>query len=201
MAVVCAIDVGIINMAHCVLRWPEKPRACRKEPLAVARAALGNAEVVAWESVTINTTGRKASCLDLATLLDLVTGYVRRHQALFMQCNYVVIEQQPAAKMRNLAVALYVLIRQAAPEARVGLQAASKKLDWGQEFSVPGCDLRTYGGRKKAAVALTRALLGEHGKLLAHAQDFEKCRKKDDLGDAFLHALACSVLCPPRANA
>jgi hypothetical protein len=74
-----------------------------------------------------------------------------------------------------------------------------RKLSWGPELKLilPKLDVCSYRGRKRAAIELTRFLLGEQTGLTAAAAVFETCKKKDDLGDAFLHALACCVLGPP----
>lgn len=199
--VVAAIDVGILNMAHCVLRWPEAPRQRRLRPLQAARGLLGGAEILAWQTTELDGGARRATSLPLASLLELVFGYVRLHESTFALCDVIVIEQQPAARMRNLSVALYVLLRGVAPSARIALQAAKYKLAWGGELStlVPRCDLSLYRGRKKAAVDLTRALLSEHSHFQEASRSFDACRKKDDLGDAFLHALACCTICPAPA--
>jgi hypothetical protein len=198
---VAAIDVGIANMAHCVLRWPKEPRRHRRRPLQAVRDSLAEAQVVAWKvSALQDGSGhRRPSALQLPTLLELVGSFVALHESDFAACDAIVIEQQPAAKMRNLAVALYVLLRRVAPHAHVVLQAAKHKLSWGAELLsfVPGSEIATYRGRKRTATELTRKLLDEHACLRTAAQGFARCRKKDDLSDAFLHALAYCVVCAP----
>jgi hypothetical protein len=205
MARVAAIDVGLRTMAHCVLSWPgDVPRAAAG--LNRARAALaGSAAVVDWGVESLIAANRKARAHSLSEQLDLVAAYVRRHAALFATCQHVVIEQQPAARMRNLAVALYCCLRREAPDAVVIFQPAAKKLDWGPALFelLPGTSwgtLRTYAGRKKAAVLLTWALLREEGeaRFVDARGAFAATRKRDDLADCFLHALArgCQLRVP-----
>ena len=91
--------------------------------------------------------------------------------------------------MREVAACLFGLARRAArPEAAVLLQPARRKLEQAPPDAPEACrDRSSYAARKRAAVALTRHLLADRPEWL---RALDAARKKDDLADSFLHAVA-----------
>jgi hypothetical protein len=95
--------------------------------------------------------------------------------------------------MKSLSACFYASLRCLFPKARVLFQSASLKLNFADVASFleqqPSCPLATYAQRKKTAVSITKKLVS--GPLPPRlAVIFAKSKKKDDLSDALLHALA-----------
>lgn len=194
---ILAIDVGIANMAHCLASFPELAReGTRRAAGAVelARSLLGDTRILAWDRVAIG----RSSGATTAELIDMTLVYFRRHRELFLSCDEAVIEQQPAARMRNVAVALFSLLR--AEGVNVRFQAAAQKLAFGAAdmaafLGGESVDTGGYRKRKDLGERLARRFLGEHDHLICDLQRFVLEKKRDDLADCFLHCLArrCSL--------
>ena len=190
---VLAIDVGIANMAHCLISFPERGGARAEQRLAaspvdLARGVLAESSIVSWSRVSIGR-GRGATT---AEIIDMALTYFRRHREIFLSCDEAVIEQQPAARMRNVAVTLFALLRAEGVDVR--FQSASQKLAFGADVArflgEETVDSGQYRQRKLLGERLTRRFLGEHDHMIGHLQHFVAERKRDDLADSFLHCLA-----------
>jgi hypothetical protein len=195
---VVAIDVGIKNMAVCVVRFPAGADAEEAPPntLEWAKAHLKNAEVVLWEVGALLTGARPC----FADEIDAVVVWALARTQFFENATCVVIEQQMAPKMRCLSAALFASLRAVAPLARFVFQRSTFKLLWADlALCVPGASIDTYCERKWAAEGAVRFLLdlpavvrGSRTRTQAQpdADVFLSSKKKDDLADALLHVLA-----------
>jgi hypothetical protein len=158
------------------------------KPIATAKQMLQTCTLENWEVCCIASPTCKVRSLSVTQIIDMAIAYVQKYKALFESCDVVVIEQQPKPKMMNVAVAIYSTLRCINPSAIIVFQNPIKKLAWGSEMQ--GVDLSTYYKRKKGAVTLTKDLLVD----CAHQDIFDTSKKKDDLADSFLHALAYCIL-------
>ena len=200
---ICAVDIGIVNMATCVLACGNPgSSSC---PLERCQELLKGSEIVSWSVEDIRSgSARAVRTLSTAQVIEMTSEYVTRHSELLATCDVIVIEQQPAAKMRNASIALYCFIRSALKNTHVAFQPACRKLDWGcnlRQF-LPSADTTTKSRRKSTATCLVDALLRACGDSKTQAlETFRKHRKKDDMADALLHALACVVRPPAPSRA
>jgi hypothetical protein len=190
---VLALDIGISNMAHCIVAFPERgaarsERVAATEPLKLARALLGESTIVEWKRSSIGCS-RGATTADL---VDMALVYYRRNRSAFLGCDEAVIEQQPAARMRNIAVAIFALLRADGITAR--FQGASQKLAFGAQamsaYLGESADARHYRSRKRLGEQLVRRLITEHDRHVDELRLFVCEKKRDDLADCLLHCLA-----------
>lgn len=185
-----AIDIGIQTMSMAVLDTP-MPSPKTGTHMERVLELLRSAHVESWTTSSLSVATRAS----LPTLLDATTAWCRDNSEAFARANLVVIENQPARKMQSISVAIYTMARSLCPpSARVFFQSPLCKLRWdGLQAYLPQARLDTYWFRKKTAVLLSVKLLGDAGRNL-DADFILGHKKKDDLADALLHALA--ALCP-----
>jgi len=160
-----------------------------KPVLSKARAFLHGAEVQGWFVENLSLKARAGGQDVLAAVVD----YCLAKRSFFAAADVVIIEQQPKAAMRAVAAGLYAAAKLLAREdAAIKLQSPVLKLAWGdlETFCDSGLSsecLSSYAGRKKASVLVAAKLVEDvaslAGILAAH-------KKKDDLSDAMLQALA-----------
>jgi hypothetical protein len=165
--VVIGIDVGPKNMAWCMLWWGA--------PKSDAEAV--EVRVLQWDCCA-------AAVGDQAVdRLASLAQWFRRHDE-WARVHRWVIEQQTPRSPGNYALshALCAMIKLAHPEASVVMQPAPTKF---KAFKVALGG--TWRKRKSMGVTLCRALLGLWG---LDAGPLDAARKKDDLADACLIALA-----------
>jgi hypothetical protein len=181
--IVVAIDVGLRNMSWCVCAGPE---GLEPEELAA------KLRLISW---TTEALPLPAGPWRVAEALRAVVEHAADKEQFLERADVIVIEQQPVARMREVAACLFGLARRAArPETSVLLQSARCKLELFAPNAPEMCrDRSSYGARKRAAVALTRHLLKGRDDWLSL---FERAKKKDDLGDSFLHALTYLAIAP-----
>jgi len=205
---VLGIDIGIRNLAVCALDVEVTRGAGTDDDLGSAKIALQNAARLEWLFGELCASHQNANHCSHTSILDNMVEFVQTHSDLLCAWpQYVVIEAQPAARMKMLAGALYSLIRREAPNVKIVMQAARKKLVWRREELARANPLAlkqsTYTERKKAAVTLCTYLLlrdasssestGEGAVVLKAASVFQRTRKKDDAADSLLHALHFAV--------
>ena len=168
-------------MSICLLEVPiaKSQLAC---PLARAEQLLAMRGKLGWEHVSLCSATANANHCSHGALLNSIVAYVRERSDLFEWATDVVIEAQPAARMKIVAAGLFASVRFVNPGAKMCFQSAKRKLAWGMGLAEFG-DVSTYRGRKRAAVALLAKLLRCPEVLK------ELGSKKDDAADSFLHAL------------
>lgn len=200
---VVGIDIGIRNLAVCALEIPALSSSIDGAMMLTrARDAVSKAERVEWVFGELCDAKQNANRCSHTSILDRMVIFV--HEQASLLCEWpdcVVIEAQPAARMKMLAGALYALIRRMCPDLRIVMQAARKKLVWSAaelDATVPTARKQaTYGDRKKAAVALCSYLIsateGRNETTTRAEAVFRATRKKDDAADSFLHALHFAV--------
>lgn len=173
---VIAVDVGLRNMSWCVCAGPEG-----LEPQELA----ARLRLISWTTETLPLPAGARPADALRAVVEHVAG----KEELLRAADAVVIEQQPAARMREVAACLFGLARRAArPEALVLLQPSRRKLELVVQDAPELCgDRSSWAARKRAAVALTRHVLAERPEWLSV---LASAKKKDDMADSFLHAVA-----------
>jgi len=190
---VLSIDVGLVNCSYCLLETSRRDLsaslACLHQGLCEGSIALRELRLVSF--------GRKATSFH--ALCENVVQFVVGQQALLQAVDLCVIEMQMTAKMKAISSALYAALRCLQPSCSVRFQAASAKLSFPDlcSFSeaAPGAAAllggSSYSQRKRLAVLLSRKLLLQAPAVGdEHKQLFSSSKKKDDLSDALLHALA-----------
>ncbi len=192
---VLGVDIGARNLSLCTLELDFVRDKRRGSALARAREALKDARV-SWRVEDICPGAKNANRCAQATLLNGLVAFCEGEgAALLDEATHVVIEAQPAARMKMLAAALYALARRRPGTRVITFQAARRKLSvWGRELTtyLPEVRQGTYAERKRGAVALMLRLLRDAGHE-ERAEELERLRKKDDAADSFLHALAYAV--------
>ena len=167
-------------MAACVLACGNPgSSSC---PLERCKELLKTSEIVSWSVEDIRSgSARAVRTLSTGQVIEMTSEYVTRHSELLATCDVIVIEQQPAAKMRNASIALYCFIRSALKTTHVAFQPACRKLDWGcslRQF-LPSADTTTKSRRKSTARCLVDALLRACGDSKTQAlETFHKHKKR-----------------------
>lgn len=189
---VLSIDVGLVNCSYCLLET-----ARRDLPASLACLYQGLCEgSVLLRALGLVSFGRKAT--GFHTLCENVVQFVSGQQVLLETVDLCVIEMQMTAKMKAISSALYAALRCLRPSCTVLFQSASAKLSFPDlcSFLEPGpggpalLGSSSYSQRKRLAVLLARKLLQATAVCEEHKQLFLSSKKKDDLSDALLHALA-----------
>ena len=194
---VLAFDIGQNNFAYCALQ----ARSAEYSPCLVRfedSLKVGDLCVEAWRVLQVTSAKRPS----VQTVLDGVVQLVRDQLELIRSVDVVVIEQQMTRRMCVISACLFGAVRALAPAVQVYHQSASLKLGFGDLAAfLPGhsAALGTYCQRKQVAVKVARRLCGSAGD--EAERTFASSKKKDDLADSLLHALAAlAVRCtPPRA--
>ena len=195
---ICAFDIGVVNMAACVIdfaSWSGESSPC---PLATCQGLLKSSSVVHWSVQDIREGSKQAvRALSTSQVIEMTLAYIKRHAQTLSECDAIVIEQQPAAKMRHASIAVYCSVRSAVGDKTpIVFQPAYRKLDWGEGLRnfLPCANASTKARRKVTATRLAGALLRACGESKARElATFGAHKKKDDLADCFLHALAFAV--------
>lgn len=201
---IIGIDIGIRNLSFCLLEQANHVAARDAvngglRRLSTAIEILDNADVLDWEMFELCPGARNANHCSHSTILNGLIGVFQNNSSHFTWATDVVIEAQPAARMKMLAAAIYALVKNQYPATRVIFQPARTKLSyWGArelERYAPGeMQQSSYSQRKRAAVRLMTKLLSDSQKHSAKVEALSQLRKKDDLADSFLHALSFATL-------
>ena len=151
-----------------------------------AESILQNGTIVFWEVAAAISNNR---CI-LNKQLNCIVKFASERKEIIQSCDAIVIEQQPSAKMRNIAMCLYGICKCYNENAYIVFQPGYKKLAWSDLTTYcSNAKTTTYYDRKKTAISVCQSLISEvDRKILSNS------KKKDDLSDSLLHALkfACS---------
>jgi hypothetical protein len=182
---VLAIDVGLVNCSYCVL---ETSASCTPALHALhAQIASGAVSVERLELVKLGANKHAGA----AATYDHILSFLRARLLMLTSITLIVIETQMTARMKAIAAAFYVATKCLCPHAAVLFQSASAKLNFADlaNYCEAPAPLGTYAQRKRTAVLAAKKLMTacSHPDL---QQAFLKAKKKDDLADALLHALA-----------
>jgi len=182
---VLAVDVGIINCSCCVLdSTGECVPILQRLHNQLSDSSL-RIELLELFKLGANKNAGAASTFDNVVL------FLQSHKDDFDTADFVVIETQMTARMKAIAASFYTAARCLFPNAKVLFQSASAKLNFADlaAYSEIPVATATYAQRKKAAVVIAKKLTSAD---IAPdiRQTFLKAKKKDDLSDALLHALA-----------
>jgi hypothetical protein len=174
---VMAIDVGVRNLAYCI---------------------LSREEVVDWSVVDCIPTITNSKTVPVRRLRQGVIGVLDGllDALLGYELDLVAIEQQPTRNQRMVCLQHVIETWFALRMPEVKVECMSPRL----KLSLVDVDTQTYHDRKRAAVEETRRLFRERQWSLAF---FEGHRKKDDLADTFLmadYALQYGTKGPGRKN-
>lgn len=190
---VLAVDVGLVNCSYCVLEARGEEALVPVLARVHERFDAGGLELQQLDTVKLGANKHAAA----AATFDNVLAFLRGHAADFAEVDAVAIETQMSARMKAIAAAFYIAARCLFPRAAVLFQSASAKLNFADlaAYSDGVAASATYAQRKKTAVCVARKLLTARVPPELR-QAFLKAKKKDDLSDALLHALA--ALCTAR---
>ena len=190
---VVSIDPGTKNLAVCVLDYHNHHNHHNHHdhnhhnhvPAATAASAVPPPRIVSWTTTALDGSGPSGVAATVTRLFEAVPAPASTTE--------VVIEKQPPknAKMRTLQNYMEMLWTLRGAD-RVYVQDARLKLNWAATTPHwPSRDIPdwSYTVRKKLSVEVARAWLSAHSP--GEWQDlFESSKKKDDLADALLQALA-----------
>jgi hypothetical protein len=194
---ILSFDVGIVNLAYCVLETLPEPKILHWEIIELTKK--GNSF-----TAHITTSGIAELYLTLINCLD-----ERPH---LLQVDTVVIEKQPSfnPKMRIVAGCLqtYFYIRgvvdkQTEKIKSVEFFSPKNKLKC---YTGPELDIRSKNGKivkgkyaqtKKMGVAIARSKLEDYSEV-EMMKFFENSKKKDDLSDCYLQALTYTSFKVPK---
>jgi hypothetical protein len=181
---VLAIDVGLVNCSCCVAE-----ACCECLPVLGQLHELvdaGTLGIECLESVKLGTNKNATA----ASIFDNVIAFLQARTASFAEVDAIVIETQMSARMKAIAAAFYTAARCLFPRAAVLFQSATAKLNFADLVAYcEGAASATYAQRKKTSVAIAKKLLAANVRPEIK-QTFSAAKKKDDLSDALLHALA-----------
>jgi len=198
---VVGVDIGIRNLSVCLLEIQQGGGDHGQTLLERAISGLRGSGCLDWEVAELCPSTKNANRCAHSTILDGMVKFVRARRDLFQWATHVVIEAQPAARMKMISAALYALVRELRGEdARILFHPARRKLTaWGKPLLsyAPEVRQKTYSERKKGAVALMTRLLTDSETHAHTIAALARMRKKDDAADSFLHALSFAV-CLPR---
>ena len=199
--VVTSLDVGIRHMAICVLRYTVD--STEEGDSALERVSNRIVDVCNWEVTPLCQQDEKDG--NFTETCQRVSRYVHSRADFFRNSFAIVVEHQMAARMRCVAAALLGAIGIVAPGVPCSFQLSARKLAAWQE-EVPQDALKSYSGRKKAAILVVQKVLGlpevlPRGRARAHVMSssprwdamatfFLQSSKRDDLADAWLHNMA-----------
>ena len=183
-------DIGIKHLAHYLIniRQPEIGRQCQALDWASLQSLLPELGFKAWQVVSLcDPSVRNVRSLSDSALVTGVVAYFNANQDLFKSADTIVVEQQPAARMRVVASALLALAKTQKGQQllhNIVLQHASRKLDWGCGGAFAACKKSlSYSQRKRVAVQICQKMLDFHPSV------------QEAFCASFLHALRYA-LCP-----
>ena len=186
---ILSFDVGIVNLAYCIIESLPEPKIIHWEIIELAKR--GNTF-----SAHITTSGVSEIYLTLINQLD-----IRPH---LLNIDLVLIEKQPSfnPKMRIIAGCLqtYFYIRgvvdkKDTPIKSVEFFSPKHKLKC---YTGPEIDISSKNGKmvkgkyaqtKKMGVEIARRKLEEYNETREFTELFESSKKRDDLSDCYLQAL------------
>ena len=182
---VLAVDVGLVNCSYCFLY---STGSCIPV-LQCLHDQLSNSDIIIKELELVKLGANKNA--SAAATFDNVLVFMQSHADEFNTADVIVIETQMTARMKAIAASFYTASRCLFPNAMVQFQSASAKLNFADlaAYSEVPVSTATYTQRKKAAVVIARKLTSANIRPEIR-QAFLKAKKKDDLSDALLHALA-----------
>ena len=183
-----SFDVGIVNLAYCIIETLPEPNLLYWEIIALSER--GNSF-----SAHISTSGIADLYLNLINNLDQ-----RKH---LLETDVVLIEKQPSfnPKMRIIAGCLqtYFYIRGVVDREikikSVEFFSPKNKLKC---YTGPELDISSKNGKivkgkyaqtKKMGVLIAKSKLEEYNESVEFTTIFENSKKKDDLSDCYLQAL------------
>jgi len=182
---VLAIDVGLVNCSFCVL---ESKASC--VPVLQSLHDQLESKCISIEHLDLIKLGVNKHAA-AAAVFENVILFLQSHTAAFSPVDVIVIETQMTARMKAIAAAFYTTARCLFPEAKVFFQSATAKLNFADlaAYADAAVATSTYAQRKKASVTVAKRLTSANIRPDIR-QAFLKAKKKDDLSDALLHALA-----------
>jgi hypothetical protein len=182
---VLAVDVGLVNCSFCLL---EATVSC----VPVLQTLHDHLETngITIEDLDLIKLGANKHAAAAATF-DNVILFLQSHADAFASVDVIVIETQMTARMKAIAAAFYTTARCLFPQAKVLFQSATAKLNFSDltAYAESAISTSTYAQRKKASVSVAKKLTSTNIRPEIK-QAFLKAKKKDDLSDALLHALA-----------
>lgn len=182
---VLAVDVGLVNCSFCLL---ESTVSC----IPVLQSLHDQLEKkdITIEDLDLVKLGANKNATAAATFENVIL-FLQAHKDAFSLVDVIVIETQMTAKMKAIAAAFYATARCLFPQAKVLFQSATAKLNFADlsAYAEAPVSISTYTQRKKAAVVVAKKLTSADIRPTIR-QTFLKAKKKDDLSDALLHALA-----------
>jgi hypothetical protein len=161
--IILSFDVGIKNLAYCVLDLhPDKKT------------------ILAWEVYNVAGGGNPSRdlCLDLAASLD-------DRASSFKDVSAVLIERQPGKNRKAKSMEAYLHMYFVVKGKRVIVYDASRKLE-NEAYYEKG----SYYQRKKTAIRLAAEFLDKNPQSPEMIRMYTGSRKKDDLSDCLLQALS-----------
>ena len=186
---ILSFDVGIVNLAYCIIESQPEPKIVHWEIIELAKR--GNTF-----SAHIASSGIAELYLTLINELD--------NRPHLLDVDIVLIEKQPSfnPKMRIVAGCLqtYFYIRGVVdkttqPIKSVEFFSPKHKLKC---YTGPVLDISSKNGKlvkgkyaqtKKMGIAIAHAKLAEHNESATFVKFFESSKKRDDLSDCYLQAL------------
>jgi hypothetical protein len=196
---VFSIDPGTVHCGFCCLSLQHQTTRCPPS-LESLEGCLDRGDVVVhdWGLVQL-ASSRHATA---ASTYDKALEFLRRSDATLRDADLLVIETQMTSRMKCVSACFYTAARCLYPQLQVLFQSASCKLNFADlHLFIRDAAPASYASRKKAAVTAARRLADSPAFPPGLAQTFKKERKKDDLADALLHALAALCLHAPPETA
>jgi hypothetical protein len=183
---VMAVDVGLVNCSFCVL---DSTGACVPD-LQYLHDRLEDGSV-AIERLDLIKLGANKHAAAAATFDNVISFLESCAATDAASVDVIVIETQMTARMKAIAASFYTASRCLFPGAKVLFQSATAKLNFADlaTYSETPVATATYAQRKKASVVVAKKLTSANVRPEIR-QAFLKAKKKDDLSDALLHALA-----------
>ena len=184
---ILSFDVGIINLAYCIVETVPEPK------------------ILQWEIITIPTDKKFSAHISNSGVSDIYINLIKEldRRPILLDTDIVLIEKQPSfnPKMRIIAGCLqtYFYIRgvvDRTPSIKsVEFFSPKNKLKC---YTGPELDISSKNGKivkgkyaqtKKMGVMIARSKLEEYSETKERKDFFENNKKKDDLSDCYLQAL------------
>lgn len=190
MVRVLSWDVGIKNLAFCILRSDDDG------------GGGSRTTVEQWSNLSLCNEGEKCKHVSLEHITRTLLGKLDEHPE-FLEMDYVLIENQPCMKnpmMKNIQIIIYTYFqyKHVHGTSRPCIQFVSAlnkmKLFKGLEYPRDIESIKNkYSQKKKKAIFMCSHIFENHGDKVCVPTDIEEyfttSRKKDDLADAFLYSV------------